>query len=106
MSEKVLDVHLMQNPTLEHYTSYKASELKSIVLALEDLQLNTSGCSLNAIREKYRQQKVIICCLGLHEKVYFSQTVVELLIHHSSCLHLPMLVKVHQKFVCSLLRKS
>ncbi|XP_062164202.1 cyclin-A2-2-like isoform X2 [Alnus glutinosa] len=45
------------NPTLEHYTSYKASELKSIVLALEDLQLNTSGCSLNAIREKYRQQK-------------------------------------------------
>ncbi|OMO80516.1 hypothetical protein COLO4_24050 [Corchorus olitorius] len=45
------------NPTLEHYTRYKASELKSTVLALEDLQLNTSGCSLNAIREKYRQQK-------------------------------------------------
>lgn len=45
------------NPTLEHYTSYKASELKTIVLALEDLQLNTNGCSLNAIREKYRQQK-------------------------------------------------
>ncbi|KAK8500163.1 hypothetical protein V6N12_002271 [Hibiscus sabdariffa] len=45
------------NPTLEHYTSYKASELKTTVLALEDLQLNTNGCSLNAIREKYRQQK-------------------------------------------------
>uniref|UniRef100_A0A2N9G744 B-like cyclin n=1 Tax=Fagus sylvatica TaxID=28930 RepID=A0A2N9G744_FAGSY len=45
------------NPTLEHYTSYKASELKTTVLALEDLQLNTKGCSLNAIREKYRQQK-------------------------------------------------
>lgn len=45
------------NPTLEHYTSYKASELKVVVLALEDLQLNTKSCSLNAIREKYRQQK-------------------------------------------------
>ncbi|XP_038695641.1 cyclin-A2-2-like isoform X2 [Tripterygium wilfordii] len=45
------------NPTLEHYTSYKASELKPAVLELEDLQLNTNGCSLNAIREKYRQQK-------------------------------------------------
>ncbi|TYI79276.1 hypothetical protein E1A91_D05G011600v1 [Gossypium mustelinum] len=49
--------HPWQNPTLEHYTSYKASELKNTVLALEDLQLNTNGCSLNAIREKYRQQK-------------------------------------------------
>ncbi|KAG2691593.1 hypothetical protein I3843_08G015900 [Carya illinoinensis] len=45
------------NPTLEHYTSYNASELKTTILALEDLQLNTNGCSLNAIREKYRQQK-------------------------------------------------
>ncbi|XP_044471238.1 cyclin-A2-2-like isoform X2 [Mangifera indica] len=45
------------NPTLEHYTRYKASELKCTVLALEDLQMNTNGCSLNAIREKYRQQK-------------------------------------------------
>lgn len=45
------------NSTLEHYTSYKASELKCTVLALEDLQLNTDGCSLNAIREKYRQEK-------------------------------------------------
>ncbi|KAI9191844.1 hypothetical protein LWI28_014398 [Acer negundo] len=45
------------NPTLEHYTNYKASELKCTVLALEDLLLNTNGCSLNAIREKYRQEK-------------------------------------------------
>ncbi|KAJ9168372.1 hypothetical protein P3X46_019907 [Hevea brasiliensis] len=44
-------------PTLEHYTSYSPSELKTTVLALEDLQLNTNGCSLNAIREKYRQEK-------------------------------------------------
>ncbi|KAJ6758516.1 CYCLINS [Salix koriyanagi] len=46
------------NSTLEHYTSYTSSELKTTVLALEDLQLNTNGCCLNAIRDKYRQQKV------------------------------------------------
>lgn len=45
------------NPTLEHYTRYKASDLKTAVFALQDLQLNTSGCPLNAIRGKYRQNK-------------------------------------------------
>ncbi|KAI3454048.1 hypothetical protein Pfo_010711 [Paulownia fortunei] len=45
------------NPTLEHHTMYKASELKNTVLELQDLQLNTSGCMLNAIREKYKQSK-------------------------------------------------
>lgn len=45
------------NPTLEHYTNYKALELKTTVLALQDLQLNVSGCVLNAIREKYKQAK-------------------------------------------------
>ncbi|KAF8400732.1 hypothetical protein HHK36_014032 [Tetracentron sinense] len=48
------------NPTLEHYTTYKASDMKATVLALQDLQLNTHGCSLNSIREKYRQQKVLV----------------------------------------------
>lgn len=50
----------MQNHTLEHYTSYKASELKATVLAMHELQLNLNGSSLNAIREKYRQPKVLI----------------------------------------------
>ncbi|KAL0447484.1 UNVERIFIED_CONTAM: Cyclin-A2-2 [Sesamum latifolium] len=45
------------NPTLEHYTRYKTSDLKNTVLELQDLQLNTSGCMLNAIREKYKQSK-------------------------------------------------
>ncbi|KAK9141562.1 hypothetical protein Syun_010962 [Stephania yunnanensis] len=45
------------NSTLEYYTRYKALDLKATVLALQDLQLNTSGCTLNAIREKYKQQK-------------------------------------------------
>lgn len=45
------------NPTLEHYTSYKASDLKNPVFALHDLQLNTVDCPLASIRTKYRQQK-------------------------------------------------
>ncbi|CAK9179210.1 unnamed protein product [Ilex paraguariensis] len=45
------------NPTLQYYTSHEASELKVTVLALQGLQLNINGCSLNAIREKYKQQK-------------------------------------------------
>ncbi|KAH9714701.1 cyclin-A2-4 [Citrus sinensis] len=45
------------NATLEHYTSYKASDLKVSAFALQDLQLNTNGCPLNAIRMKYRQEK-------------------------------------------------
>ncbi|CAH2037495.1 unnamed protein product [Thlaspi arvense] len=45
------------NPTLEHYTTYKASDLKASVHALQDLQLNAKGCPLSAIRMKYRQEK-------------------------------------------------
>ncbi|KAG5390841.1 hypothetical protein IGI04_032382 [Brassica rapa subsp. trilocularis] len=45
------------NPTLEHYTTYKASDLKASVHALQDLQLNTKGCPLSAIRMKYKQEK-------------------------------------------------
>ncbi|CAJ2674928.1 unnamed protein product [Trifolium pratense] len=45
------------NPTLEHYTNYRASELKTTVLALLDLQLNTKGCCLTGVREKYNRQK-------------------------------------------------
>lgn len=45
------------NPTLEHYTCYKATELKVTVIAIQDLQLNTINCTLNAIREKYRHEK-------------------------------------------------
>ncbi|KAK7320716.1 hypothetical protein VNO77_30445 [Canavalia gladiata] len=45
------------NSTMEHYTNYGVLELKTTVLALADLQLNTKGCYLSAIREKYKQQK-------------------------------------------------
>ncbi|KAF5178905.1 Cyclin [Thalictrum thalictroides] len=45
------------NATLEYYTCYKASDLKDGVSALHDLQINTNGCQLNAVRQKYRQDK-------------------------------------------------
>nr|XP_043607588.1 cyclin-A2-2-like [Erigeron canadensis] len=46
------------NATLEHYTNYKASELKVTVLALQDLELNNTT-PLHAIRQKYKQLKVL-----------------------------------------------
>ena len=48
----------MQNETLEHYTSYKSSDVQLCVCALWELQHNTINCPLNAVREKYRNQKV------------------------------------------------
>ncbi|KAF2544826.1 hypothetical protein F2Q70_00020003, partial [Brassica cretica] len=45
------------NPTLEHYTTYKASDLKASVYALQDLQLNTKGCPLSDVRMKYKQEE-------------------------------------------------
>jgi cyclin A len=45
------------NQTLEHYTSYKSSDIQLCVSALWELQQNTSNCPLNAVREKYRHQK-------------------------------------------------
>uniref|UniRef100_A0ACD5YLC9 Uncharacterized protein n=1 Tax=Avena sativa TaxID=4498 RepID=A0ACD5YLC9_AVESA len=45
------------NHTLEHYTSYKSSDIQMCVCALRELQGNISGCPLNAIREKYRHEK-------------------------------------------------
>ncbi|KAG2313715.1 hypothetical protein Bca52824_025272 [Brassica carinata] len=44
------------NATLEHYTTYKAADLKVCVQGLQELQLNTKGCPLNSIRTKYRQE--------------------------------------------------
>ncbi|XP_050884371.1 cyclin-A2-4 isoform X2 [Lathyrus oleraceus] len=46
------------NPTLEHYASYEASDLKDAVLALQDLQLNSNDCPLTSIRTKYTQDKL------------------------------------------------
>ncbi|CAH2067980.1 unnamed protein product [Thlaspi arvense] len=63
------------NPTLEHYTTYKASHLKASVHALQDLQLNTKGCPLNSIRMKYRQEKfksvAVFSSPNLPDKLFF-----------------------------------
>lgn len=53
----------LQNPTLEHYTNYKALELKTVVFEIHRMQMDTkedhpTNLSLKAIREKYSQQKV------------------------------------------------
>ncbi|CAH2044414.1 unnamed protein product [Thlaspi arvense] len=45
------------NPTLQHYTRYETAALKNTVVAMEDLQLNSSGSTLIAIRNKYNQEK-------------------------------------------------
>ncbi|CAN7089735.1 unnamed protein product [Brassica rapa subsp. narinosa] len=45
------------NSTLQHYTRYETPSLKNTVLAMEDLQHNTSGSTLVAIRNKYNQEK-------------------------------------------------
>ncbi|KAK1265142.1 Cyclin-A2-4 [Acorus gramineus] len=45
------------NSTLEHYTQYKASDLKETVTTIQEVQMNCKGCPLNAVREKYRHQK-------------------------------------------------
>ncbi|KAF3779419.1 hypothetical protein EJ110_NYTH41150 [Nymphaea thermarum] len=55
------------NPTLKHYTNYKALELKTVVLEIHRIQMDakedaTTNLSQKAIREKYSQQKV---CLGI-----------------------------------------
>ncbi|KAG9440306.1 hypothetical protein H6P81_020471 [Aristolochia fimbriata] len=43
--------------TLQSCTGYKPSELKDCILAIHDLQLNRKGCSMEAIRGKYKQHK-------------------------------------------------
>ncbi|GMH23257.1 hypothetical protein Nepgr_025100 [Nepenthes gracilis] len=45
------------NSTLQHYSRYKASELKECVLIVHDLQLSRKGGSFVAIRDKYKQHK-------------------------------------------------
>ncbi|KAH0448242.1 hypothetical protein IEQ34_022042 [Dendrobium chrysotoxum] len=45
------------NCTLEHYTSYKALDLKSVVLQMHYLQQNSCNSPLSAVRDKYIQEK-------------------------------------------------
>lgn len=67
-------LNFYQNPTLEHYTSYKASDLRTAVVALQNLQLNTSGCPLSAIRMKYRHEKVSKSIYASKEKLTLAHT--------------------------------
>ncbi|KAA8537813.1 hypothetical protein F0562_027607 [Nyssa sinensis] len=42
---------------LQHYSGYKAADLKECVLIIHDLQLSRRGASLVAVRDKYKQHK-------------------------------------------------
>uniref|UniRef100_A0A0D3CYF0 RRM domain-containing protein n=1 Tax=Brassica oleracea var. oleracea TaxID=109376 RepID=A0A0D3CYF0_BRAOL len=72
-----MDAITIQNPTLKHYTRYETHALKNTVLALEedsfayDLQLNTSGSTLVAIRKKYNQEKFGSTEMNRIQKVAF-----------------------------------
>lgn len=49
----------LQNSALHQLTRYKPAELKECVLNIHDLYLSRRGGSLQAVREKYKQHKVI-----------------------------------------------
>ena len=51
---------ILQSSALQECSGYEASELKDCVLILHDLYLARRGGALQAIREKYKQHKVII----------------------------------------------
>lgn len=51
--------HILQCLALQRYSGYRPSELKECILAIHDLQLNRKGSSLQAIRDKYKQHKVL-----------------------------------------------
>ncbi|CAA7403095.1 unnamed protein product [Spirodela intermedia] len=45
------------NPTLEHYTRYRFSDLEAVALEMQELQTNANSSPLHAIRQKYSQLK-------------------------------------------------
>lgn len=60
-SEELTVGNLLETPSLQEYTGYQAIELKACVLILHDLYLARRFASLRAVRQKYRQHKVIVC---------------------------------------------
>ncbi|PWA93137.1 Zinc finger, RING-CH-type [Artemisia annua] len=74
------------NATLEHYTRYKASELKATVLALQDLQLN-DATPLRTIRQKYKQQKVGFECVAGKDKRYHLNVLKQFFAISIPCVH-------------------
>lgn len=54
----LLSYFIFQNSTLEHYTCYKASELKTVVLAIRELKKKSENFPLHAIHNKYMLLKV------------------------------------------------
>jgi cyclin A len=51
----------LQTSSLSDSLGYKSDELEECVLILHDLYLSRRAASLKAVREKYKQHKVIVC---------------------------------------------
>jgi hypothetical protein len=51
---------LLQTSSLSDNLGYKSDELEECVLILHDLYLSRKAASLKAVREKYKQHKVIV----------------------------------------------
>jgi len=51
--------NLLQTPSLSECSGYKPAELKECVLILHDLYLLRKAASFKAVRDKYKQKKVI-----------------------------------------------
>lgn len=49
----------LQTASLQRYSGYKPSEIEGCVLVLHDLYLSRRGGNLQAVREKYKQHKVL-----------------------------------------------
>lgn len=50
----------LQNPALHQLTRYTPTDLKECALKIHDLYLGRKGSSLQAIKDKYKQHKVIL----------------------------------------------
>jgi len=57
--EDVAKLFFLQNLALHQLTRYKPADFKECVLNIHDLYLSRRGTSLQAVREKYKQHKVI-----------------------------------------------
>jgi len=57
--EDVAKICFLQNSALHQLTRYKPADFKECVLNIHDLYLSRKGPSLQAVREKYKQHKVM-----------------------------------------------
>jgi hypothetical protein len=63
---KVLNVeNLLQSSSLCECLGYESTDLEECVTMLHDLYLSRRAASFKAVREKYKQQKVIVLTFSI-----------------------------------------